>query len=150
MTPAERGDLAERMVDVACELAFTVRDRDREGIGAWLDSRGIAPGDDETRALLVILAAMVPVDATQEQMLSWVTWDERGVPLDGTIPLLPAVPVPDLDPPLRKPADRRREFAALIGQGLTVEEAAVELGVHVVTARRYAERLGAEAGHVAA
>ena len=36
-----RGDLAERLVPVAAELAFTVRTEDREAIGAWLDAHGI-------------------------------------------------------------------------------------------------------------
>jgi hypothetical protein len=78
-----RGDLAERLVPVAAELAFLVRDEDREGIGRWLDGHRIAPGDEEARALLVVLAAMVDVDATTGQMLSWVTFDEFGRPLPG-------------------------------------------------------------------
>jgi hypothetical protein len=93
MNAAERGDLAERMVPHASHLAFLVRTEGRERIGTWLDVHGIT--DPETRALLVVLAAMVPVDLTEEQMLDWITWDEQGRPLDGTIPLLPAVAVPD-------------------------------------------------------
>ena len=152
MTLEECGDLAESLVPLAAELAFLVRTEGRDTIGAWLDKHGAAEGEPVTaaiRALLVVLAAMVDVDATGDQLLSWVTWDERGVPLDGTIPLLPAVPVPDLDPPLRKPADRRREFARLVGRGFTVEEAAVELGVHVMTARRYEAAMKQEAGRAA-
>lgn len=75
-----RGDLAERAVDVAAQLAFLVRDEGSDAIGAFLDGQGI-PADTETRTLLVVLAAMVSIDATPDQMLSWVTWDEFGAPL---------------------------------------------------------------------
>jgi hypothetical protein len=87
-----RGDLAETLVPVAAELAFTVRDCDREGIGRWLDERGLPVGatvTEATRAFLVTLAAMVSVDATTDQLLEWVTWDEFGQALAGATPQLP-------------------------------------------------------------
>jgi hypothetical protein len=90
-----RGDLAESLVPVAGELAFTVRTEGAAAIGAWLDRHGLREGATvtaETRALLVVLAARVDIDATGEDQLAWVTWDEAGEPLDGTIPLLPCVP----------------------------------------------------------
>jgi hypothetical protein len=82
------GELAERMVDVAAKLAFLVRDQGSDAIGAFLDGQGI-PAGAETRTLLVVLAAMVSIDATPDQMLSWVTWDEFGAPL-GAGPEAPA------------------------------------------------------------
>jgi hypothetical protein len=95
-TQAEhRGDLAESLVPVAAELAWLVRDEGREAIGKWLDEHGIT--DDAARALLVVLAAMVPAGAAAEQLLDYVTWDEDGRPLDGTAPLFPALPVADDD-----------------------------------------------------
>lgn len=96
-----RGDLAESLVPVAGELAFTVRTEGRDAIGAWLDRHGLAEGATvtaEVRALLVVLAARVDIDATDEDQLSWVTWDEAGEPLERTIPLLPAVPAGDPEP----------------------------------------------------
>jgi hypothetical protein len=90
-----RGDLAESLVPVAGELAFTVRTEGADAIAAWLDRHGLAEGAPvtlEARALMIVLAARVDIDATDEEQLSWVTWDERGGPLDGTIPLLPCVP----------------------------------------------------------
>ena len=69
-----------------------VRTEGREAIGAWLDEHGIA--DEKARALLVVVAAGWPVDATNEDTLSWLTFDEHGQPLDGTLPLLPCLPVP--------------------------------------------------------
>lgn len=69
MTPDELDDLAESMVPVACDLACRVRDGDAEGIARLAKARG---WDTETRALLVVLAAMVPVeDTTPNQLLAW-------------------------------------------------------------------------------
>lgn len=96
-----RGDLAESLVPVAGELAFTVRTEGADAIGAWLDRHGLAEGSPvtaEIRALLIVLAARIDIDTTDEQQLSWVTWDEDGDPLDGTIPLLPCVPAGGRDP----------------------------------------------------
>jgi len=76
-----RGDLAERMLPLAAELACMVRDEDRETIGQFLDGHGLAP-DLETRGLVVVLAAMVADSAPLGDLLAWVTWDEHGCALD--------------------------------------------------------------------
>lgn len=94
-TATERGDLAESLVPVAAELAFLVRDESREAIGDWLDSQGIT--DERSRALLVVLAAMVAAGTDPDDLLAWVTWDEEGRPLDGTAPLFPVVTSQDDD-----------------------------------------------------
>ena len=73
-----RGDLAERMVAPACELACIVRDEGRESVGVFLARYG----EDEIRALLVVLAGMVPVDVPAASLLSWLKFDEFGRPLD--------------------------------------------------------------------
>src|SRR5258708_4768297 len=66
MTPA---DLAESMVPVACDLACRVRDGDADGIARMAESRGWGT---ETSALLVVLAAMVPVeDTSPNDLLAW-------------------------------------------------------------------------------
>src|ERR1039458_4606887 len=68
MTPA---DLAESMVDVACELACLVRDGDPGPIAEFLD-RYTSEEDREARALFVVLAAMMPVeDASPADLLAW-------------------------------------------------------------------------------
>lgn len=78
-----RGDLAERMTGVACELACLVRDEDAGAVGAFLSA--LTPAEKD--ALLVVAAAMIPVDgATPSELLAWVTWDEFGAPLDGSRP----------------------------------------------------------------
>lgn len=92
MTADERGDLAESLVPAASEFAFIVRTEGRDAIGRWLDEHGIT--GEPARALAVVLAAGWPIDATNDETLSWVTFDEHGEPLDGTLPLLPCLPVP--------------------------------------------------------
>lgn len=77
LAAAARGRLAERLVPVAMELAGVVRDQDAAGIGEFLARLG----EDEREALLVVLAAMVPVDQTPQELLAWVGWDWNGRPL---------------------------------------------------------------------
>jgi hypothetical protein len=89
MAAAARGDLAERMTYVAEGLARMVRDADAEAISEFLDT--LTPA--ETRALLIVQAAMNPADTDREQALAWITWDEFGYPIPGTRPS-PATPAP--------------------------------------------------------
>ncbi len=68
MTPDERADLAERMVPEACQLAVLVHDADAEGVAAFL----AALDPEHVPALLVVLAAMVPVDdRSPGDLLAW-------------------------------------------------------------------------------
>jgi hypothetical protein len=88
-----RGDLAERMTGVACALACAVRDEDAGAVGAFLDTFN----PQEIRALLVVQAAMIPLDVAPADLLAWVTWDEFGSPLPGTQPAAaPAAAVLDV------------------------------------------------------
>lgn len=80
-----RGDQAERLVGVALDLAILVRDEGPEAIASFL---GRLTGGDRYR-LLTVLAAMVDVDRTPEELLAWVTFDESGQPLEGATPVLP-------------------------------------------------------------
>ena len=93
---AERamGHLAERMVPVAAELAFAVRERDVNGIAEFL-----APyGPQEIYGLLIVTAAMVDIDRTPEELLSWADWGEFEPPCrDAAVP----------DPPKRARNDGR-------------------------------------------
>jgi hypothetical protein len=142
MTLEERGDLAESLVPVAGELAFLVRTEGRDAIGAWLDRHGLAEGaavTPEVRALLVVLAARVDIDATDEDQLSWVTFDEHGQPLDGTIPLLPVVAVPA--PRIVSRTARIEDYAGLRASGVTVSDAARQLQMPRRTATTWERKL---------
>jgi hypothetical protein len=74
MSWESRADLAEAMVEPACDLAGLVHDGDEGAIARFLEKYGL--GDDaapETKALVVVLAAMVPVwEFSQAQLLAWV------------------------------------------------------------------------------
>lgn len=86
MTPDERADLTERMVPVACELAGLVRE---EGPGAIARFFRRVTRDEipvEARALMVVLAAMVPDDATPADLLSWADWDAPERPARDLMP----------------------------------------------------------------
>jgi hypothetical protein len=56
------------MVPVACDLACRVRDGDADGITRMAEAKG---WDVETKALLVVLAAMVPDDGPVGDLLAW-------------------------------------------------------------------------------
>jgi hypothetical protein len=80
-----RGDLAERMVDVATDLALLVRDEGREAIGEFLGQYS----SEEKDALLVVLAAMAPVEErSAADMLGWVGFDEFGNEAGSAFPKL--------------------------------------------------------------
>ena len=84
MTPEERrdarhrGELAERMVTKACELACLVRDSDSVTIGDYLAKFS----SDEKDALLIVAAAMIPDDRPVDDLLGWVSFDQYGRSLD--------------------------------------------------------------------
>ena len=68
VTWEERADLAEAMVPLACELAVLVHDADADGIAAFTAGLTLP----QAEALLVVLAAMVPVDErSQGELLAW-------------------------------------------------------------------------------
>ena len=81
----DRADLAEAMVPIACDLACRVRDGDADGIARL----AAALSDSETAALLVVLAAMIPVeDFSPADLLAWagdleVSLEWRQEPLPG-------------------------------------------------------------------
>jgi hypothetical protein len=73
MSWQSRADLAEAMVPEACDLAGLVHDGDAEAIRVFLARCGL--GDDapiEAKALVVVLAAMVPVERSAADLLAWV------------------------------------------------------------------------------
>jgi len=61
------------MVTPACDLAGLVHDADADGIARFLAEHGLASAPPETKALVVVLAAMVPVhEFSQAELLAWV------------------------------------------------------------------------------
>ncbi len=62
-------DLADALVPVAAELIGTVRDFDPADTAEILDRVGVL--DERSRALVVTLAAMVPVDRSPSELLAW-------------------------------------------------------------------------------
>lgn len=75
---AAKGRLAERMVPVALDLVGLVRgEGDADLIG---EAIGVL-SEQEAKAAMVVLAAMVPQDRSPQELLAWVTWDEHGRPL---------------------------------------------------------------------
>ena len=71
------GDNAQRLLQIALDLATVVHDESRDAIHATV--AGIEPEDRD--ALLVVLAALVDVDRPVADLLAWVTWDEHGAPI---------------------------------------------------------------------
>lgn len=84
-TPKARGKLAAALVPVALDLVGRVRQENRDTITDLLDS--LTP--EQTRALPVVLAAMVDDAHTPGELLAWVTWDEHGRALDPPPPPAP-------------------------------------------------------------
>jgi hypothetical protein len=125
LTAREKGELAERMVPEAIALACAVRDGEAGEIAALIGART----RQELMGLLVVMAAMVPVDQPVSDLLDWVTWDETGRPLPGTTPMLPQMPLTR--------AERRREFCRLRAEGLTLPAAARATESSLRTASRY-------------
>jgi hypothetical protein len=145
------GDLAERAVDQAQELAFLVRDEGPAAIGAWLDRHRI-PQDTGIRLLVVALAAMVDIDATKDQMLAWVTWDEHLQPLAAAPALSPGREATRPASPGRVTHRERRilDYAVLRARGFTQEQAADHMQVSRRTITRYEAALtGRTAGEAA-
>ena len=78
MKAEERGDLAERLIPKALDLAGLVHgDGGADDIDRFLRCLTL----DEAGPLLVVLAAMVNVEATTADMLRWITFDEHSRPL---------------------------------------------------------------------
>ena len=73
MSWESRADLAESMVAPACDFAGLVHDGDAEAITAFLARYGLDDAPPETKALVIVLGAMVPVfEFSDAQLLAWV------------------------------------------------------------------------------
>ena len=128
MTPNERGDLAERLLPKALDLAGLVHgDGDTEDIARFL--RDLP--QDERDWLPVILAALVDVDRTEAEMLRWVTWDEYGQAAG------------------RKPCGTYPAYRAHLERGELVDDACAEAG-RVYYRERYRRRAKARKAKIAA
>lgn len=115
----DRADLAESMVPVACDLACRVRDGDAEGIERLAAASG---WDTETAALLVVLAAMIPVDCySPNDLLAWTGALEAGPVGWRQDPLMAPV---ELEPCPSLAAYRRHQRAGEPGEECGCHEAA--------------------------
>ncbi|MBG0818963.1 hypothetical protein [Planomonospora sp. ID82291] len=74
----QRQRLAERTLQAALNLAVMVRDEDATACREFVTS---LPADQRD-ALPYVLAALIPVDQPVDALLEWITWDERGRPLN--------------------------------------------------------------------
>lgn len=89
MTPAERGDLAERLLPIAAGLAcITHGDGNHRDITYTLRQLD----QQERDALIVVLAGLINPDTRLVDALGYITWDETG---------RPATDTPDLSGTLR-------------------------------------------------
>ena len=64
---------AEHLAHIASQFAGRIRDDNPEAVARWLCS--VTDGVERWQ-LLFMLAAMVPVEQTEAQMLAWF-WDQR-------------------------------------------------------------------------
>jgi len=85
---AERlGELAAECVPLAAELACLVRDEGRAAIARFLRPLGGDRIPERARALLVVLAAMVDIDRSPEDLLAWVDFGPSArLPFDPSVP----------------------------------------------------------------
>jgi hypothetical protein len=149
-----RGDLAERLIPKAVELACLVHgDGDVRAVERFLSR--LYPWERD--GLLVILAGLMPVDMSLDDLLGWLTFDEHGRALK---PPVPPCGTPaglwhhqvhgelvDDDCAEQETLRERRmgEYARLRDCGESIEDAAKRVPVSKRTAERY-EALLAAAG----
>ncbi|MER5322397.1 DUF7368 family protein [Streptosporangium roseum] len=79
VTTRGRARFTEHLLTIATHLACMVRDESGDSVAAYLDTLT----STERAHLPIIMAALIPVDRTVNDLLSWITWDEHGNPLPG-------------------------------------------------------------------
>lgn len=75
--PSNRVKHSKDLLNIATRLACMVRDEDGDAVAAYLAT--LTP--TECAHLPIVMAALIPVDRTVDDLLSWITWDEHGNPL---------------------------------------------------------------------
>ena len=135
LAACRRGELAERLVPKALELAGLVHgDGDALEIGRFLRS---LPAD-ELGALPVILAGLVPVDRPQSELLAYVTWDEYGRPLPAPV-AGDSVPAGTSGPAVRFPCGTNAAYRRHENRGELVDDECAE-AARVYYRARYQRR----------
>ncbi len=134
LAACRRGELAERMVFVAEELACLVRDEDSRAIGRFL--RRLS--EPEIRALLVVQAAMISVETAPAEMLRWVRWDEYGRPLPAPV-AGDSVPVGASGPAVTNPCGTYAAYRRHENRGELVDDECAE-AARVYYRERYERR----------
>jgi hypothetical protein len=149
VTPAERGDLAERLLPKAVHLACVVRG---DGDVHDVDFHTRSLDRTELLALVVLLAAMVDPDQRIDDALGYVTWDETGRSAPAEVHGLRTLRglASKVDGPKGLGAKRvldseRMQLARELhlGQGYTVTEVAARIGASDITVKKWAERWAA-------
>lgn len=141
LTPAERGDLVERMLPVAAGLVCIVHgDGDHRDVAAQLDPLDRA----EFVGLIVALASLADPDRPLAEALAYVTWDEHGQPIEAPAPT--AEPIKEVAEQQLVPAgidqaltEERRRTARVLHQSraMSHEVIAERLGVNSRTILRW-------------
>ncbi|GAA2411274.1 hypothetical protein GCM10010404_81500 [Nonomuraea africana] len=93
-----RQRLAKHLVKVASYFAFLIRDQGPDAAAAY---KATLPQVEQDN-LPYLLAAMVDIDRTEEELLAWITWDEEGRPLPGA-PQTPHIPAERAEPRRMRP-----------------------------------------------
>jgi len=73
--PHPHDQLGEELAEIGLELAVRVRDEDPEAYLRWLPARMRDRGD-QWPALVIVLAAHVPVDEPADKLLAWLRSDQ--------------------------------------------------------------------------
>jgi hypothetical protein len=148
MTPAERGDLAERLLPTAAQLACVVHG---EGDARDVDYHTRQLDRTELIALIVLLSAMVDPDRRVAAALDFVRWDEEGRPAPAQAlgrrtlrGLASAVEGPQTLGAARVLESERIQLARELhlGQGYTITEVATKLGASATTVKKWAAEGG--------
>jgi hypothetical protein len=147
LTAEQRGDLAERMLPVAAQLACIVH-----GDGNEQDIRYVLGqlDDVEIPALIVVLAGLVNPDADINDTLAYITWDENGRPTNpGTASGSIRANARNQWTPLVLPEDQLTQALDLHRRGLNYVQIAQLLGEEPHNIRRRIIRAKAKAEAVA-
>lgn len=142
LTPAERGDLAERMLPIAAQLACIVHgDGDQQDIRYALGQLDHIERD----ALIVVLAGLVNPDTALSDALAYITWDESGRPAQPTdaAGTIRGAARQQWTPPFL-PQDDRRRAQELHTRGLDTSQIGQLLNVDPRVVRRWLRTMNQE------
>jgi hypothetical protein len=128
-TPEELGQQAVQLVPIAQRVVGTVH---LDGPAAIREL--LHPLDaQQLSALVVVLAAMVDLEASPSQLLAWVNWDD---PASWPEPIQAATPTRGRRPTRQQLKERRDQVVALTRAGMAASDIAARLGIKPQVVRR--------------